>query len=63
MRKLIYAINVTLDGFADHTAGIADNELHDFYTNLFNDIDLVLFGRKTYQLMEDYWPSILRVSL
>jgi hypothetical protein len=34
MRKLIYAINVTLDGYADHEAGVADDELHDFFTNM-----------------------------
>ena len=33
-RKLIWAINITIDGFADHTAVIADDELHDFYTDL-----------------------------
>lgn len=57
MKKLIFAINVTIDGFADHTAVIADDELHDFYTNLLNDADTLLFGRKTYQLMESYWPQ------
>ena len=56
MRKLIWAINVTIDGFADHTAVVADDELHDFYTELLGNIDIELFGRKTYQLMESYWP-------
>ena len=55
-RKLIWAINVTIDGFADHTAVIADDELHDFHTDLLGNVDIVLFGRKTYQLMESYWP-------
>jgi dihydrofolate reductase len=57
MRKLIFAINVTIDGFADHTAMIADDELHDFFTNLLNTVDISLMGRKTYQLMESYWPK------
>ncbi len=56
MRKIIFAINITVDGFADHTAVIADDELHDFFTNLLNDIDISLMGRKTYQLMENFWP-------
>ena len=56
MRKVIFAINSTIDGIADHTAGIADDELHDFFTNLLNDADVVLMGRKTYQLMENFWP-------
>ncbi|MEJ2635219.1 MAG: dihydrofolate reductase family protein [Calditrichia bacterium] len=57
MRKLIFAINVTLDGFADHTAMIADSELHDFFTDLLGSTDIILFGRTTYQLMEDFWPA------
>jgi dihydrofolate reductase len=57
MRKLVFAINITIDGFADHTAGIADDELHDFFTSLLDTIDVTLMGRKTYQLMENYWPK------
>jgi len=57
MRKVIFAINNTIDGYADHTTGIADNELHDFFTNLLNEADVVLMGRKTYQLMESFWPA------
>ncbi len=56
MRKLIFSINVSLDGFADHTVAIADDELHDFYTDQLNTIDTILFGRVTYQLFESYWP-------
>ena len=57
MRKVIFAINNTIDGFADHTTVIADDELHDFFTDLLNDIDVILMGRKTYQLMESFWPK------
>lgn len=57
MRKLIFAINITIDGYADHTSGIADDELHDFYANLLGTVDIVLFGRKTYQLIESYWSK------
>ena len=56
MRKVIFAINNTIDGNADHTKGIADDELHDFYTDLLYDVDVILMGRKTYQLMEGFWP-------
>ena len=34
MRKLIAAINMTLDGFCNHTAMIADGEIHQHYTEL-----------------------------
>ena len=57
MRKLIFQINVSLDGFADHTVTIADDELHDFFTSQLDNIDIGLFGRVTYQLMESYWPN------
>ncbi len=57
MRKLVLAINVSLDGFADHTvAVVADEELHSFFSELLDGTDIVLFGRVTYQLMESYWP-------
>jgi dihydrofolate reductase len=57
MRKLIFAINMTLDGFFDHTAMIADDQLHEKAAELFRNADVVLFGRETYQLMADYWPT------
>ncbi len=57
MRKLVFAINVSLDGCADHTVAIADDELHDFYAGWMEAIGTVLFGRVTYQLMEDFWPK------
>ena len=57
LRKLIAAINMTLDGYCDHTAGIADNELHEHYNELLRDASLLLYGRITYQLMESYWPT------
>jgi dihydrofolate reductase len=56
MRKLTVSINLSLDGYADHTVAIADDELHDFSTQQMEGLDGVLFGRKTYQLFEDYWP-------
>ena len=60
MRKLIAAINMTLDGFCDHTAGIADDELHEHYNELLRSADTLLFGRITYQLMESYWPTVVK---
>ncbi|WP_276502062.1 hypothetical protein [Terrimonas pollutisoli] len=52
MRKLIASINMTLDGFCDHTAMIADVELHENANELLKNTDTILFGRVTYQLME-----------
>lgn len=51
---------MTLDGFCDHTAVIADDELHQSFNELFRGADTLLFGRITYQLMENYWPSVAK---
>ena len=58
MRKIIAAINMTLDGIFDHTAGIPDAEIHQHYTELMDQGDAILYGRTTYQLME-YWRQFL----
>ncbi|MBL7987703.1 MAG: dihydrofolate reductase family protein [Chlorobi bacterium] len=58
MRKLISYINITPDGFCDHTAVLADEELHASANQLFRNADTGVFGRVTYQLMESYWPSV-----
>ena len=60
MRNVIYAINITLDGCCDHTKVIADEELLEYYTQLLRGADLLVYGRKTYQLMAPYWPDIAR---
>jgi dihydrofolate reductase len=60
MRKLIYAINLTLDGCCDHTKGMADAELHDFYAKLLLDADTFVYGRKTYELMVPFWPDMAK---
>ncbi len=59
MRKLIAAINMTLDGFCDHKAIIPDEEIHQHYTDLVSEADAILYGRITYQLME-YWPPLVK---
>jgi len=58
MRKITAAINMTIDGNCDHTAGLADEELHDHYTELLGEGDVILYGRTTYQLME-FWRTFL----
>lgn len=60
MRKIIAGINMTLDGFCDHTAGISDEELHQHYTDVLRNAGTLLYGRVTYQLMESYWPALVK---
>jgi dihydrofolate reductase len=60
MRKLIFAINTTLDGCVDHTKQFVDEEALAYNAQLLRDADLLVFGRKTYQLMVPYWPDIAK---
>jgi len=59
MSKIIAAINMTLDGYCDHTAVDADEEIHRHYAELLRDADALLYGRITYQLME-FWPALAK---
>ena len=60
MRNLIFAINITLDGCVDHTKQVADDETHEYFTDLLREVDLLVFGRITYQLMVPFWPEVAR---
>lgn len=58
MRKVIAAFNMTLDSVCDHTAGIADEGLHQHYADLIHQAGVILYGRTTYQLM-GFWQTLL----
>lgn len=60
MRKVIFSINITLDGCCDHTKGNATEEVHEYFTNLMRDADLLVYGRKLYQLMVPFWPDVVK---
>jgi dihydrofolate reductase len=60
MRNVIFAINITLDGCCDHTKQFVDEEKLEYFTRLIREVDLQVFGRKTYQLMVPYWPEVLK---
>jgi dihydrofolate reductase len=60
MRKVVFGINMTADGYCGHTDGIPDAELHAFFARLLGDASLILVGRITYQLMVPYWPEVAR---
>lgn len=62
MRKLTYGINLTLDGCCDHTKGIADEELHEYYAQLLRDSDTFVYGRKTFELMVPFWPDMAKTN-
>jgi len=60
MRKLIYGINISLDGCCDHTKFSGSEEVHDYFTLLMRDVDVLVYGRKTYQLMVPFWPDVAK---
>jgi dihydrofolate reductase len=60
MGKLIYAINLSIDGCFDHTKMIPNEEIHDFFAQLIRDADLLVYGRITYELMVPFWPDIAK---
>ena len=63
MRPLRYSINVTLDGCCDHREGIADEAVHRHAVENLNQADALLFGRITYQMMEEAWRLPLRAEM
>ncbi len=60
MRPLRYSINVTLDGCVDHREGIADEDVHRHAMENIAQADALLFGRVTYQMMEEAWRLATR---
>ncbi len=62
MRPLRYYINVTLDGCCDHRAMVADEDLHRHATEKLAQADALLFGRVTYEMMEEAWGPRARTD-
>ncbi|HET7871128.1 MAG TPA: dihydrofolate reductase family protein [Terriglobales bacterium] len=62
MRNVIFAINITLDGCCDHTKQVADEETHEYFTHLMGEGDLLVYGRKTYELMVPFWPEVAKTQ-
>jgi dihydrofolate reductase len=62
MGKLIYFMNVSVDGFVetpDHGLdwGVIDDELHSLYNDQMRGVDASLYGRRLYEVMAAYWPT------
>ena len=62
MGKLIYSLNVSLDGFIetpDHSLdwAIVDDEVHQWFNDQTRTVDASLYGRRMYELMAAYWPT------
>ncbi|GAA4313517.1 dihydrofolate reductase family protein [Mucilaginibacter gynuensis] len=62
MRKLVYGINISLDGCCDHTRFGGGVDVHDYFRELLEDTDLIIYGRKTYELMVPFWPQVAQTQ-
>jgi dihydrofolate reductase len=62
MRNIISLAHISLDGFMTDPAGKMDfvvfnDELADHTYPLIGSVDLAVYGRVTYEIMEAYWPA------
>lgn len=55
MRPLRFSLQLTLDGRYDHRGGIPDEGVHRHAAASIARADAILFGRVTYQMMEQAW--------
>lgn len=60
MRTVTFALNISLDGYCDHTMAAPDEALMDYFTATMDDVDLLFYGRIMYQLMFPYWGDVAK---
>lgn len=53
-------MNISLDGCFDHTFATPDAELMDYFTALMQETGVIVYGRKTYELMVPFWPDLAK---
>ncbi len=53
-------MNISLDGYCDHTMATPSEELMDYFTAMMDDVDLLFYGRVMYQMMYPYWTDVAR---
>ncbi len=63
MRPLRYSINVTLDGCIDHRAVSPDEEMHHYHAKSIADVDAMILGRVTYNMMEEAWRPVAETGV
>ncbi|MBC6113013.1 dihydrofolate reductase family protein [Pedobacter fastidiosus] len=60
MRKVSFALNISLDGYCDHTLGEPSEELMEYFAGMMDDVGLLFYGRVMYQLMFPYWADVAK---
>lgn len=63
MRNVIYVTSISLDGYigaenGDSSWVIPDEELHRHFNEQEALFDMHLYGRRMYELMAAYWPTV-----
>ncbi|WP_129715258.1 dihydrofolate reductase family protein [Pedobacter sp. SYP-B3415] len=62
MRKVSFSLNISLDGYCDHTLFNPAEDVLDYFTRMTDDVDLYFFGRVMYGLMFPYWADVARTQ-
>src|SRR5664279_2591064 len=62
MTRIISFMHISLDGFVAGPNGEmdwikVDEEVFDYVSKRINESDTALYGRVTYEMMENYWPT------
>lgn len=60
MRKVMFAMNISIDGCYEHTHFSPTLDLMHYFTRLMQDTGVIVYGRKTYELMVPYWPEVAK---
>jgi dihydrofolate reductase len=60
MRTVAFGMNISIDGCYEHTKFNGDEELHQYFADLAQDVDLVVYGRKMYELIVPYWTEVAK---
>lgn len=60
MRTVSFTMNISVDGYCDHTLGEPNEEMMAYFAASMDDVDLLFFGRIMYQLMFPYWADVAR---
>ena len=60
MRTVAFSMNISLDGYCDHFISTPGEDLMDYFTAMMDDVDLLFYGRVTYQLMFPYWEDVAK---
>ena len=60
MRTVTFGMNISLDGYCDHTVFNPNEDVHEYFTTMLNEVDLIVYGRTMYQLMFPYWADVAK---